>query len=261
MMDRYGFKWSQAIIQLEEAKWMCVPHQLPEDQPQIDPILVRRAAAAGLLSTREACILSHMDDVLPELDRVFYLIEPIDPSIPPAPLMGLAQAINHLLSRLQDDLQQQFFFHLMQQDVRFYGQKAPFGEAVAKKFKAASDDIEKAGNCFALQQPTACVFHLMRAMEVAVRQLGKRLKVTITPQTTWRQMTGNMMDPKIRVMPDATDSQKRKKNDWEAARANLHHVGSVWRNNTMHPAASYTQSQALDIINAVRVFMSGLADL
>jgi len=90
--------------------------------------------------------------------------------------------------------------------------------------------------------------------------LATRLKITITPQTTWRQMTGNM-DPKIKAMPDATELLKRKKNDWEAARANLHHVGSVWRNNTMHPAVSYTQSQARDVLNAVRVFMNGLADL
>jgi hypothetical protein len=101
---------------------------------------------------------------------------------------------------------------------------------------------------------------LMRAMEIAVRQLSKRMKVTITPQTTWRQMTGNM-DHKIKAMPERTDPQKRKKNDWEAARANLHHVGSVWRNNTMHPATSYTRSQAHDVLTAVRVFMAGLAEL
>jgi len=62
-------------------------------------------------------------------------------------------------------------------------------------------------------------------------------------------------------MPDATERQNRKKNDWEAARANLHHVGSVWRNKTMHPNTSYTQSQARDVFNATRVFMGGLCDL
>jgi hypothetical protein len=97
-------------------------------------------------------------------------------------------------------------------------------------------------------------------MEVAVRALSKRLHVTITPQTTWRQMTGQM-DDKIKKMPEKTTAAKHKKNDWEAARANLHHVGSVWRNNTMHPATSYTPSQARDVFNAVRVFMAGLAAL
>jgi hypothetical protein len=40
-------------------------------------------------------------------------------------------------------------------------------------------------------------------------------------------MTGNMED-KIKKMPDKTERQQRKKSDWEAARANLHRVGSVW---------------------------------
>jgi hypothetical protein len=62
-------------------------------------------------------------------------------------------------------------------------------------------------------------------------------------------------------MAETTVAQKRKKNDWEASRANLHHVGSVWRNNTMHPAASYTQAQASDVLDAVRVFMTALAAL
>jgi hypothetical protein len=62
-------------------------------------------------------------------------------------------------------------------------------------------------------------------------------------------------------MPANADAQKRKKNNWESARINLHHVGSVWQNNTMHPAASYTRSEAKDVFNATRVFMNSLCDL
>jgi hypothetical protein len=260
MMEKYGFFFAQAIVQLSEAKWLCVPIQLQPGENPISREMIERAAVAGIQSTRRACILSDMDNVLPELDRLTQLIWPPYAGIPPAPLAGIAQAINHLISRLQDELKAQWFFHLTQSDVQYFGKKMLFGLPVVEKFKGAAQDIEDAGNCIALQQPTACVFHLMRAMEVAVRTLGKRLKITITPQTTWRQMTGQM-DDKIKKMPEATDKQKNKKNDWEAARANLHHVGSVWRNKTMHPAASYSRSQALDVFNATRVFMSGLCEL
>jgi hypothetical protein len=176
------------------------------------------------------------------------------------PIADFVDAITELRRRIEEDLQDKRFLFVPADFVPFYGQKELFGPLVAKKFKSAAADIENAGNCLALEQPTACVFHLMRAMEIAVRKLSRRLNVTITPQTTWRQMTGSM-DAKIRGMPAATDAQKRKKNKWEEARANLHHVGSVWRNNTMHPATSYTRSQARDVTNAVRVFMSGLCEL
>ena len=167
---------------------------------------------------------------------------------------------SHLKHRLFDELENEHYFQVAREDVRFYGQEALFGHRVAKKFKAAVEDIEDAGNCLALQQPTACVFHLMRAMEIAVRKLGKRINVTITPKTTWRQITG-AMDDIIKKMPDSTDRQTEKKNSWESARANLHHLGSVWRNKTMHPAASYTPSQARDVFNAARIAMDGLCAL
>jgi aspartate aminotransferase-like enzyme len=139
-----------------------------------------------------------------------------------------------------------------------YNQSDAFG--LGSKFKECHEDIRRAGSCLALQEGTACIFHLMRAMEVAVRKLSRRLNIEVTAKTTWRVLTG-AMDGKIKAMPDTTEAQKRKKNKWEEARANLHHVGSVWRNNTMHPATSYTPSEARDVFNAVRIFMRALAEL
>ncbi len=210
-----------------------------------------------LADLRRVCILSNLDEVLPEIGRFEIALDGWPQGIRVEDARARAE---HLKYRILDELESQHYFQVDREDVRYYGQAAPFGDKVAKKFKAATIDIQNAGNCLALQQSTACVFHLMRAMEVAVRQLSRRLGVTITPQTTWRQMTGSM-DDKIKRMPEATELQKRKKGNWEAARANLHHVGSVWRNKTMHPASSYTRGQARDVLEATRVFMIGLCDL
>jgi hypothetical protein len=256
MLDRYGLLFATAFSALADAKVLCLPITIPEGQREVSNWEISVGVAYGLDLMKKACLACGMTGVIPELDRVAILIAPQTM----APRLGISQAIVHLLSRVKDDLNAQRFFYVEPGYAPFYGQDQLFGAMVAKKFPSAKEDIKNAGNCLALGQPTACVFHLMRAMEIAVRQLSKRLKVTITPQTTWRVMTGNM-DPKIKAMPDATQRQKQKKNDWEAARTNLHLVGSVWRNNTMHPATSYTQSQALDVMNAVRVFMSGLSAL
>ena len=256
MLDQYGLLFAKAFSALADAKVLCLPIKIPEGEREVSNREIAVGVAYGLDLMKEACLACGMIGVIPELDRVAILIAPQTM----APRLGISQAIVHLLSRVKDDLNAQKFFHVVSGYAPFYDQDQLFGEGVAKKFPKASEDIKNAGNCLALGQPTACVFHLMRAMEVAVRQLSKRLKVTITPQTTWRQMTSNM-DPKIKAMPETTPQKKHKKNEWEAARSNLHLVGSVWRNNTMHPATSYTQSQALDIMNAVRVFMSGLSAL
>src|SRR3954454_6220707 len=83
---------------------------------------------------------------------------------------------------------------------------------LGKKFEKAHADIASAGRCLALGEGTACVFHLMRGMEVVVRHLSRRrqMKLTITPQTTWRQRT-NHMDGKIAKMPENTRCLKHKK--------------------------------------------------
>lgn len=257
MLAAYGFSFAKALTALSEAKLLCLPFQVKpgERQPSDKEVATAVLYAVGLM--RDACLFCDMTAPLPELKRLADLVSP-QGAIPFPERSGIAQAIVHLNSRIQDELRAAYFVRVDQ--VRLYEQRHLFGSAVAKKFANASEDIDNSGKCLALNQSTACVFHLMRAMEIAVRQLSKRLKVTITPQTTWRQMTGQM-DDKIKKMPETTSRLKRKKNDWESARANLHHVGSVWRNNTIHPATSYTPSQARDIFNAVRVFMTALADL
>jgi hypothetical protein len=168
--------------------------------------------------------------------------------------------VQQLRIRIIEEAKDKHFLFIPDDLVAYWGKSNPFGEKVLKRFKNARLDIECAAKCLALGEPTACVFHLSRALEAAVRKLSGRLGITITPQTTWRQLTGSM-DGKIKTMPETTDRQKRKKGGWETARANLHHVGSAWRNKTMHPATFYTPSQAIDIFNAARVFMTDLCAL
>ncbi|UFZ07799.1 hypothetical protein LQG66_16480 [Bradyrhizobium ontarionense] len=171
-------------------------------------------------------------------------------------------ALRNISERFHDELESKRFVYVPEELVPFYDQNELFGSAVFEKFKNAREDIKSAGTCYALGQSTASVFHLMRGMEVAVRHLARRpnVEITITPQTTWRQITG-AMDAKIKAMPETTFQKKRKKELWESARANLHHVGSVWRNGTMHPARTYTQSQAKDVLDACRIFMNDLCAL
>ena len=44
-------------------------------------------------------------------------------------------------------------------------------------FPAANHEASEAGKCFATARYTACVFHLMRVMEVGVQEFGAVLSV------------------------------------------------------------------------------------
>jgi hypothetical protein len=255
MLKRYARDCSKAVSNLWLMEDICDRSStLPLDQQQLDDT---KAQVQRLLGETEKLVRNNISEfqktIAPEVDR-------FNTALQSEPLTDIARRCDHLRNRILDELAHEFYFKVRRGDIQLYGRKAPFGATVAKKFKRAGPEIIHASNCLALRQPTACVFHLMRAMEVAVRQLARRLQLTITAQTTWGQLT-SQMDPIIRAMPAATNAQRRKKGKWEEARVNLHHVRSVWRNSTMHPANSYTDDQARHIFNATRVFMNGLCDL
>ena len=172
----------------------------------------------------------------------------------------LASRVYHLRERILDELAERAYFYVPQGDSHFYGQLEPFGNEVATRFAHSSDEFQQAAKCLALQRSTACVFHLMRGMETAVKQLAGVLGVTIIPATTWRQLTNNM-DVKIQAMPNTTDAERERKRGWEDARVNLHHLGSVLRNNTMHPNVSHNQGEARHIFSASGVVMQALCRL
>jgi hypothetical protein len=166
--------------------------------------------------------------------------------------------------RLRDDflyiLQKRKFYAISSESMRYYGQPELFGTRVAKKFKAATDDIERAGNCLALGEPTACVLHLNRAMEIALHRLAKRLHITPLATDNMGSILGKMTDP-IKNLPDKTERQKRKKEMWAECRTNLYHVKMAWRDPGAHGKQDYDHKRASDILKRVGDFMQQLAGL
>ena len=94
-----------------------------------------------------------------------------------------------MYSELQNDfrylLKKKTFYSMPPGLLNYYSQPQLFGAAVAKKFPDARADIESAGNCYAFGEPTACVLHLNRAMEIATRRLAKKLKITPNAKDSW----------------------------------------------------------------------------
>ena len=135
----------------------------------------------------------------------------------------------------------------------------PFGQKVFDAFPEARDEIEEAGKCLALGRNKACVFHLMLAMEVALRELGKKLEVTLINKNgkplTWLVIINNM-NPKIVALPDSKNKARLL-----SVSAMLHSVGNAWRNPTMHPARHYDGMQAESVYEAVRGLMREVADV
>jgi hypothetical protein len=260
MLDKHALLMGSALITLSELKTVCVPFHDDEKAKkyQVPIENIERLGLHAIRLIKQACILSDMNDVIPQIDRLQMLFT-MEPPFPKPTHDQIAISVINLVLRIKDELNSEYYFHLDQRDVSFYLTKEPFGQAVSHKFALACEDIEEAGKCLALQQSTACVFHLMRAMEVVVKRLGKRLKVK-NVEKEWGKILSDIGNA-ISQMPKGTERERKKRNNWSEAHVNLYHVKQAWRNDTMHPKQTYTRDEALKVYEATRTFISHLAEL
>jgi hypothetical protein len=252
MIERYGHLVFAAINSLAMTERLCAGDLTPPDSVY-DP--VPDATAAAIDAVRRLAILADWDGLEPAVARLESRVGYLDRSL-------LGHEVQALRLRIQDDLQHEFFFHLSQADVPLYRGAEPFGELVSRKFPKAIEDIAEGAKCLALQRSTAAVFHLMRVMELALRALATKLKVSaIDPEAeSWNKITDHV-NRAVNALPAKTAPEQARKAKFGAVLAHLNSVRIAWRNEVMHPKQSYTREEAHAIFAAVRAFMIDLAAL
>jgi len=178
--------------------------------------------------------------------------------------------IENITNRIIDELKKQSFLHVKPEKVEFYDKSELFGSDVGKKFGKVNGEITSAGTCYALDQHTACVFHLMRVMEHCVQRFGAKLKVPVDVKNAlWatimehvnkaieRLPGGPKADPAVKGTP----AQRARRQEMALAAYNLNHVRIVWRNDTMHPNAKYDEKEAYEVLTSVKVFLESIVKL
>lgn len=178
---------------------------------------------------------------------------------------GLIAALDDIDMQLARELKSVKALVLSPSEQRLYApQEHHFGHEVFDKFRTtAADEISNAGKCLALDLPTACVFHLMRTMEVALEAIRLCLGVQISkPQDkTW----GGILN----LYRKEEESRKNPQHprQWQGNDANFFHglhatlvsVKDVTRDKTMHVENVYNQEQAQLVFDNVKAFMKKVA--
>ncbi len=130
----------------------------------------------------------------------------------------------------------------------------PLGPRVAAVFPKIQNDFEEAGACLALERSTACVFHLMRAMEAAVQASAERLGISKL-EREWGKLLSDMARS-IEAMPKGHE-----RDGWSENHSLLYHVKQAWRNDVMHPGRAYSIDEAGRVHDAVTSYLQQLAEL
>jgi hypothetical protein len=146
----------------------------------------------------------------------------------------------------------------------YFQPKAPiFGADFAAKFPSqGAFELEEAAKCLALGRSTACVFHLMRLMEIEVLAVARCLNIPDPIQPADRNWGAVLKKVRDGIDAKWTTVAARAASDGEvfdSLYASLDAVKNPWRNATMRPANKYTDDEAEHIFAAVKGFTMKLA--
>jgi len=173
----------------------------------------------------------------------------------------IKDGISELQGRVRDELSHIELWLITREEGRFL-KTDPFGPEIPNKFTPARDDIEEAGKCLAYGRGTACVFHLMRVMEVGLRALGASLndpRLDPKRNPSWDSILKKCDEELLLPLQNRCDEWQQDDAFYSTASAQLHAVKDAWRNSTMHVERKYTPEEAEEVWNAVRAFMRHLS--
>lgn len=169
--------------------------------------------------------------------------------------------------RVRDELMGRVVLVLPAGKARLFEPDEPlFGATVHSQFKKkARREIEEAGKCLALGCDTACVFHLMRTVEVAIEAIRLCLQLQ-APTKGQHKAWGAVLD-RFREELEGRESltwprqwsSMADKKTFSQIYASLLAIKDAWRDSTMHVESDYTEKEAAHIFALVKGFMEKLA--
>lgn len=213
---------------------------------------------SGLRELRTHCEEMGLLVTLAQIDRVNHMVQS-DTGLDN--LFQFGQELIQVQTRLNDELQSRLFLAISPEKVRFYSDDAePFGHAVAVAFPSTSGDAREANKSLAVGRSTACVFHLMRVLELGLTAFANRFNVS-SSHTNWHNVIEGIEKAVRNIAtdparpPDWRDQQEF----FSQAASHFMVIKDAWRNYTAHARGNYTDEEAASLLGNVSAFMQKLA--
>ena len=217
------------------------------------------------------CIEHHCDPI--EFSRVLERLDSLNRHEPLLQPLGgrhrftvseLRFQLGELNNEIARTLGEKKFLMIPSPVVAYYDNPELFGPDVASRFPKANAEITEAGKCYATGNNTACVFHLMRAVELGTRVLVKRLGILKSlPHPVelcdWG-MISRELQKAVANLPKRTSVRASEMSAfYSQALAQFLTLKDAWRNHVAHTRASYDEYQAKSVMITTQHFLEHLA--
>ncbi|MBV8800420.1 MAG: HEPN domain-containing protein [Alphaproteobacteria bacterium] len=178
---------------------------------------------------------------------------------PPKTLAEYEQITLSLMAELQTKL----FVYIEHERCGLYEKEDILSPECGTKFPSCLRELKEAANAFVFGLPTACVFHSMRAAELGARALAHDLGVSFPYPLELADMhcVLDQIESKIlakKNLPKSADKDGQLKFYSEAA-AQFRYFKDAWRVRVAHARESFTDKQALSILDHVRDLLEVLS--
>jgi hypothetical protein len=249
----YGRLWSiddmmryTAAGILTSLLWLSVPHA-EFIGGGIDDLEFRSKLRKGLKDVKESADVCKLSKISQKIDRLLDTWLKGDDN----DIAVVIAMVAFFVGETQAELCEHIFFRIPTEERSFYDD-VQLTTAAMNAFPSAVPEVSNAGKCFALDQPTATVLHLMRALEVPLAALVAALN--FTPSNPNWQTVINKCEREIRASKNRTDQEF-----FGEAATNFLYFKNAWRNHAMHGRDTYDKQQAFDIMMHVGGFMKILS--
>ena len=225
----------------------------------LEPLQKIEVALARVGQTAETCgmnvpSIGVRDAIIILQNRT--VMDALSVTYPPGRLDDFIKAVEYIVASFRDEMNCRYLFIMNAQHINFYNPENPlFGSAVEDAFPSAAFEIADAGRCRAVGQWTACVMHLMRAIENPLNKLAERYAVAVGQN--WNTAL-NQIDAALKNVTRSASGAAAEQWASEAS-AHLRVIKNAWRNYSQHGMARYDEAQVIAIWGNVESLMRTLA--
>jgi HEPN domain-containing protein len=164
--------------------------------------------------------------------------------------------VRALMNVVVQELKSQLFLYILPHHAIYYLWDKTFSEQLTAKFQRASRDLAHAGNCFALEEYTACVYHSMRATEFGLRAMASHLKIELsTPLelSEWGKLIQEMDDEITKMQKPPKTLEKDEEIIFCSHAVSLFkNWKNAYRNPSAHARKHYEEAEAKSIMERTR---------
>ena len=169
---------------------------------------------------------------------------------------------------LIEEMNTHLFFHIPTDRAKYYDQDSRWINSKRQflmSFPEATYELNRAGDCYAFGEYTACVFHSMRAAEIGLRTfaLYPFLEIVLDEpidQMGWAKIIRKIEKAiELKVQTPKTQERDEELRYCSEAAAQFRYFNLGWRVFSAHARQIYEESKALRIMEAVIAFLESLA--